>query len=142
MPVSSRALRASLSTSAKSTSVATARSSSIPDAPLDLPGVPEEYHKFADVFSKTRVNTLPEHRPYNLKIELEDGAVPPLGSIYSLSKLELDTLREYIEENLCSGFIGPSNSPCGAPVLFVKKKDGSLCLCVDYRRLNKITQKD
>ncbi len=123
---------------------ATARSTSVSDAPPpDLPpGVPEEYREFADVFNKAKADTLPEHRPYDLKIELEDGAVPPLGPIYSLSQLELDTLREYIEENLRSGFIAPSNSPCGSPVLFVKKKDGSLRLCVYYRGLNKITRKD
>ena len=120
-----------------------ARSASVSDEPPpDLSGLPEEYREFSDVFSKTKADTLPEHRPYDLRIELEDGAVPPLGPIYSLSQLELDTLREYIEENLRSGFIRPSNSPCGAPVLFVKKKDGSLRLCVDYRGLNKITRKD
>ncbi|KAL7281616.1 LOW QUALITY PROTEIN: hypothetical protein ACG7TL_004933 [Trametes sanguinea] len=119
-----------------------ARSASISDSPPDLSGIPEEYHQFADVFSKSKADDLPEHRPYDLKIELEPGATPPLGPIYSLSKVELDTLRGYIDENLRSGFIRPSNSPCGAPVLFVKKKDGSLRLCVDYRGLNKITRKD
>ena len=131
-----------LNLSAMSASVS-ARSASVSDEPPpDLSGLPEEYREFSDVFSKTKADTLPEHRPYDLRIELEDGAVPPLGPIYSLSQLELDTLREYIEENLRSGFIRPSNSPCGAPVLFVKKKDSSLRLCVDYRGLNKITRKD
>ncbi|CDO69315.1 hypothetical protein BN946_scf184976.g34 [Trametes cinnabarina] len=119
-----------------------AESSSVEGETPDLSGVPPEYHEFADVFSKKKADTLPEHRPYDLKITLEEGKVPPLGPIYSLSQVELDTLREYIEENLRSGFIRPSNSPCGAPVLFVKKKDGSLRLCVDYRGLNKITRKD
>ncbi|KAL1942409.1 hypothetical protein VTO73DRAFT_6011 [Trametes versicolor] len=118
-----------------------ARACKIPGSE-NLSGIPEEYHEFADVFSKSQADILPEHRPYDLKITLEDGGVPPLGPIYSLSKLELDTLCEYIDENLRSGFIHPSNSPCGAPVLFVKKKDGSLRLCVDYRGLNKITRKD
>ena len=118
------------------------RATSVSGTPPDLSGVPPEYHEFADVFSKTKADILPEHRPYDLKITLEEGATPPLGPIYSLSKIELDTLRDYIEENLHSGFIRPSNSPCGAPVLFVKKKDGSLRLCVDYRGLNKITRKD
>ena len=131
-----------LNLSAMSASVS-ARSASVSDEPPpDLSGLPEEYREFSDVFSKTKADTLPEHRPYDLRIELEDGAVPPLGPIYSLSQLELDTLREYIEENLRSGFIRPSNSLCRAPVLFVKKKDGSLRLCVDYRGLNKITRKD
>lgn len=85
--------------------LATAQSSSISDSPPDLTGVPEEYHEFADVFSKTKADILPKHRPYDLKIDLEEGATPPLGPIYSLSKLELNTLREYIDENLRSGFI-------------------------------------
>ena len=102
------------------------RATSVSGTPPDLSGVPPEYHEFADVFSKTKADILPEHRPYDLKITLEEGATPPLGPIYSLSKIELNTLRDYIEENLCSGFIWPLNSPCGAPVLFIKKKDGSL----------------
>lgn len=55
---------------------------------------------------------------------------------------ELTSLREYLDEMLGKGFIRSSNSPAGAPILFVKKKDGSLRLCVDYRGLNKITRKD
>ena len=62
--------------------------------------------------------------------------------MYSLSPSELEALRIFIDENVRSGFIKPSNSPHGAPILFVKKKDGSLRLCVDYRGLNKITKKD
>ncbi|KAL7281329.1 hypothetical protein ACG7TL_004638 [Trametes sanguinea] len=100
-----------------------ARRSSLSDSPPDLSGIPEEYHEFADVFSKSKADELPEHRPYDLKIELEPGATPPLGLIYSLSKVELDTLREYINENIRLGFIRPSNSPCGAPVLFITQKD-------------------
>ena len=54
----------------------------------------------------------------------------------------MTVLKDYIEESLRKGHIRPSNSPCGAPVLFVKKKDGSLRLCVDYRALNAITVRD
>ena len=109
---------------------------------VDLSKIPEDYHEFADVFSKTRADTLAEHRPYDLKIQIEEGSMPPLGPIYSLSAIELQTLREFIDENLAIGFIRPTRSPCGAPVLFIKKKDGSLRLCVDFRGLNKITKKD
>ena len=126
---------------------ATVRSSSTSSSPpldsdVDLSEVPEEYHSFADVFSKSRADTLADHRPYDLKIELEEGASPPIGPIYSLSTTELQTLREFIEESLNIGFIRPTKSPHGAPVLFIKKKDGSLRLCVDYRGLNKISKKD
>ncbi|HEV7736493.1 MAG TPA: reverse transcriptase domain-containing protein [Chlamydiales bacterium] len=107
-----------------------------------LTEVPEEYHEFADVFSKKKADSLAEHRPYDLRIITEEGSVPPIGPIYSLSANELQALREFIDENLAIGFIRPSRSPCGAPVLFVKKKDGSLRLCVDFRGLNKITKKD
>ena len=53
--------------------------------------VPEVYHDFADVFSKARANTLAPHRPYDLKINLEEGTLPPLGPIYSLSVSELQS---------------------------------------------------
>ena len=60
----------------------------------------------------------------------------------SMSPLELETLHKYVEENLNKGFICHSQSPSGAPVLFIKKSDGTLRLCVDYCGLNKITTKN
>jgi hypothetical protein len=117
-------------------------SSARPEESIDLSSVPEDYHEFADVFSKVRADTLPPHRPFDLKITLDEGASPPVGTIYSLSQTELQALREFIDENLSIGFIRPSTSPHGAPVLFVKKKDGSLRLCVDFRGLNRISKKD
>src|SRR6202789_4643733 len=62
--------------------------------------------------------------------------------MYSLSPSELEALRIFIDENLNNGFIRPSNSPHGAPILFVKKKSGELRLCVDYRGLNRISKKN
>jgi len=108
----------------------------------DLSNVPSEYHKFADVFSKTKAEVLPPHHPYDLKINLEEGAQPLVGPIYFLSASEQEALKEFIEENLNTGFIRPTSSPYGAPVLFVKKKDGSLHLCVDFCGLNHISKKD
>jgi len=104
--------------------------------------IPPEYHEFADLFSKTEAKKLPPHRPYDHQIPLEPGTTPPFGTIYSLSPMELETLQKYIEDNLNKGFIRHSQAPCGAPVLFVKKADGSLRLCVDYRGLNKISKKN
>jgi hypothetical protein len=98
----------------------------------DLKDVSEVYHEFADVFSRQKADTLPPHRDCDLKINIEEGAKLPAGPIYPLSEFELKTLREFIDENLKTGFIHPSNSPFGAPVLFIKKKDGSLRLCVDF----------
>ena len=110
--------------------------------PPDLSNVPPEYHEFADVFSKKRAYSLPPHRPYDLKIELEGDKPLTPGRLYSLSPAELDALREFIDKNLSAGFIRQSTSPHGAPIVFAKKKDGSLRLCVDFRALNRITKKD
>ena len=104
--------------------------------------IPIEFQAFEDVFSKENADRLPEHRPYDHTIPLEADQSPPYGPIYSLSEIELKALREYIEENLTKGFISASSSPASAPILFDKKKDGSLRLCVDYRGLNKITVKN
>jgi len=109
---------------------------------IDLSAILEEYHEYADVFSKSKAETLAPHRPYNLRIDLEKDSHPLVGTIYSLSKFEQEALKEFIDENLTNGFIRSTSSPHGAPVLFVKKKDGSLRLCVDFRGLNKITKKD
>ncbi|MBW0540969.1 hypothetical protein O181_080684 [Austropuccinia psidii MF-1] len=103
--------------------------------------VPPAYHQYLDVFSKVKAEKLPPHRACDHHIKLE-GLLPPIGVIYSLSNQESETLRAYISENVEKGFIRPSSSSTGAPVLFVKKKDGGLCLCVDYRKLNAVTRKN
>src|SRR5260221_552454 len=107
-----------------------------------LDSIPAEYHKFCDVFSGEKAGTLALHRPYDLQINVEEGTKPVHRPIYSLSPLELAALREFLEEHTRNGFICPSKSPWGSPVLFVKKKDGSLCLCVDFRTLNRVMEKD
>jgi len=76
------------------------------------------------------------------KINLKEGVQPPVGSIYSLLASEQEALKEFIEENLNTGFIQPTSSLYSALVLFIKKKDGSLCLCVDFCGLNCISKKD
>ena len=109
---------------------------------IDLSAILEEYHEYANVFSKSKAETLAPHRPYDLQIDLEKDFHPPVGTIYSLSKFEQEALKEFIDKNLTNGFIHSTSSPHGALVLFMKKKDSSLRLCVDFRRLNKITKKD
>jgi hypothetical protein len=89
---------------------------------VDLSGIPEDYHEFTDIFSKGKVETLPPHRPYDLKINLEEGEAPPPGRMYSLSPLELEALQIFIDENVKSGFIRPSNSPHGAPILLSRRR--------------------
>ncbi len=108
-----------------------------------LTEVPNEYADFADVFSPKLAAELPEHTGINdHAIELVDDRQPPYGPIYSLKPVELETLKAYIENNLASGFIRPFKSSAGAPILFDKKPDGSLRLCVDYQGLNNLTIKN
>ncbi|KAG5723957.1 hypothetical protein E4T56_gene9752 [Termitomyces sp. T112] len=104
--------------------------------------VPLEYHEFADVFSEGSAKELPPHHSYDHKIDLEEGTSPPFNKIYNMSKIKLRALKEYLDDMLGKGFIRPSISAAGAPVLFAKKKDGSLRLCVDYRGLTKVTKKN
>src|SRR6266478_1347300 len=104
-----------------------------------LDSILAEYHEFRDVFSGEKVGTLTPHRPYDLQINVKEGTKPVHGPIYSLSPPELATLREFLEEHTRNGFICPSKSPWGSPVLFIKKKDGSLRLCVDFHALNRVT---
>src|SRR3954447_5775091 len=104
--------------------------------------VPREYHDLSKMFSKSEADKLPPHGPYDHKIPLKEGFVPPFGPLYGLSKNELETLHKWLEDNLNRGLIRASSSPAGAPILFVKKKDGTLRLCVDYRGLNEGTIKN
>src|SRR5438552_10285940 len=104
--------------------IAQVTSTTIQESTLDpdLSQIPSEYHEFAEVFSKKESDKLPEHRPYDHRIQLEEGAIPPSAQpIYHLMPEELDVLRKYIDTNLIKRFLRPSHSPCGAPVLFVKK---------------------
>ena len=105
--------------------------------------VPAEYSDYNNVFSAENAAEFPENTGMNKHaIELEEGKQPPFGPIYSLGPVELETLKTYIETNLANGFIRPSKSPAGAPILFNRKPDGSLRLCVDYRGFNNITIKN
>ena len=117
------------------------RSITVDPPPLkDL--VPVEYYDFLDVFSEAEASKLPPHRPFDHRIPLIEGAQPSFGPIYSLSITEQEALRDYLDKNLQKGFIVPSELPAASPILFVKKKDKSLRLCVDYRKLNNITVKN
>ena len=81
-----------------------AQSSSMPDSPpVDMSNIPEEYHEFMDVFDKAKADMLAQHRPYDLKINLEGDSIPPLGQIYSMSQAELKTLREFLDDHIATG---------------------------------------
>jgi len=71
----------------------------------NLSNVPSEYHEFADIFSKTKAEVLTPYCFYDLKINLEEGVQPLVGSIYSLSASEQEALKEFIKENLNTNFI-------------------------------------
>ena len=118
------------------------QSASTASAKPDMSSIPEEYHEYTDIFSKDRADTLPNHCLYNLKIDLEDSVEPPLSRMYSLLQTKVQALRGFLDENLHIGFICPSKAGHGMPILFFKKKDGSLHLCVKFHSLNCITKKD
>ena len=81
-----------------------ANSTKLAETP-DLSNVSFKYHEFANVFSKTKAEVLSSHHPYDLKINLEEGAQSSVGPIYFLSTSEQETLKKFIEENLNAGFI-------------------------------------
>ncbi|GBG80611.1 hypothetical protein CBR_g31071 [Chara braunii] len=80
--------------------------------------------------------------PIQHRIEIEPGSRTPKGAVYRMSPRELKELRKQLDELLEKGWIRPSSSPFGAPVLFVPKKEGELRMCIDYRGLNAITVKN
>ncbi|KAI3708785.1 hypothetical protein L2E82_38236 [Cichorium intybus] len=98
-------------------------------------------NEFPDVFPD-ELPGLPPDRQVEFTIELIPGATPVSRAPYRLAPSEMVELRKQLEELLDRGFIRPSTSPWGAPILFVKKKDGSMRMCIDYRELNKITVKN
>ncbi|GJR60420.1 putative reverse transcriptase domain-containing protein [Tanacetum coccineum] len=96
---------------------------------------------FPEVFPE-ELPGLPPTRQVEFQIDLMPGAAPVARAPYRLAPSEMKELSEQLQELSDKGFIRPSSSPWGAPVLFVKKKDGSFRMCIDYRELNKLTVKN
>ena len=82
---------------------------------------------------------MPPQRQLDHRIELVPGAEPPHRAPYRMSPKGLDELKKQLRELTEKGYIQPSVSPFGAPVLFVPKKDGGVRMCVDYQALNRVT---
>lgn len=118
---------------------------SVPSAsasePKPLVDVSALLAEFSDIFPDD-LTDMPPHRAVDHVIETIPGATPPTRPVIRLSPPELDLLRDTINDLLDKGFIRPSTSPYGAPVLFVKKKDQSMRLVTDFRALNAITVKN
>jgi hypothetical protein len=112
----------------------------VPGKPEDI--VPKEYHEFLGVFASKEPTEPPPHRHQDHRIPLQPGTTPPYEPLRPLSEDKMHALKDYIDTNEKRGWIRVSTSSAGAPIHFVKKKDGSLQLYVDYRRLNNITIKD
>ena len=93
-----------------------------------------------DVFQS--LQGLPPSRSDPFTIELESGTAPLYKAPYRMAPAEMAELKKQLEDLLSKGFIRPSTSPWEAPVLFVKKKDGSFRLCIDYQGLNRATVKN
>jgi len=89
-----------------------------------LKAVPIEFHQYLGIMGKEAADALPEHQPYDCKIDLQEGSTVPWGPIYPLSEEELWTLREWLTEMEKTGKIKRSTSPAGSPILFVPKPHG------------------
>jgi hypothetical protein len=97
--------------------------------------------EYADVFPD-ELPGMPPDRDIEFAIELQPGTTPISKRPYRMPPAELAELKKQLQELLDKGFIRPSTSPWGCPALFVKKKDESLRLCIDYRPLNAVTIKN
>jgi hypothetical protein len=104
--------------------------------------IPAEYRKYAKLFSGKLETGLPEHSRWDHEIVLQAGKEPKFSKCYPLNEKHREALKEYLDENLKKGYIRPSQSPAGYPILFVPKKNGKYRLCVDFRQLNDITVKN
>ncbi len=98
--------------------------------------------EFSNVMPKELREDLPSRRRIDHAIEVVLGVAPPAKAPYRMSHEELKELKVQLEELLAKGYIKPSKSPYGGPVLFVHKKDATLRMCVDYKAFNKATVKN
>jgi len=106
---------------------------------VQLETLPKPYWQYKDLFEEKKANMLAPRRTFDHAINLKEGAEPPWGPIYPMSAHQLNELDKYLKKMMAEGKIADSESPYGAPILFVPKPAGSLRLCVDYRNLNKLT---
>ena len=105
--------------------------------------VPEEYHKFLDVFSKEALDTLSEHSKYDHRIRFLEGYKDHgNSSLRAMSEPKLQFVKKFVEEHLKKGFIKASSAPCSSSIMLAVKLGGDVQFCVDYRKLNKLTVKD
>jgi len=100
------------------------------------------YHDFLNVFDREKTTQLPSHWSYDHKIELEDESQSSRSRLYLMSSHKLQKIKKYLEENLKKKFITLSKAFFASSILFVKKKDDSLCFCVNYRKLNALIKRD
>ncbi|KAE8696991.1 cytochrome P450 78A7-like [Hibiscus syriacus] len=98
--------------------------------------------EFKDVMPAKLPKKFPPKKEVDHKIELVPNAEPPARAPYRMAPPELEEMRRQLKDLLDAGYIRPSKSPYGAPVLFQKKHDGSLRMCIDYQALNKLTVKN
>jgi hypothetical protein len=104
--------------------------------------VPEEYHKYLDIFNEEKAHWFPESRPWDHKIEMKEGFEPKSFKNYNLTPAEQNELDKFLKENLKKGYIRRSQSPMASPFFFVSEKDRKLWPCQDYRYLNNWTIKN
>ena len=105
--------------------------------------ITDQYLNFVDILSEQKALVVPELIEFNQHaINLKEGKQPSYGPIYNLGLMELETLKTYIKTHLKTGFIWPSKSLTSAPILFNKKSNGSIPVCVDYHSLNNLTIKN
>ena len=107
---------------------------------VDVEKIPA-VREFPDVFPK-ELRGIPLEREVDLSIEIVPGTTPVSRAPYRMAPTELKELKVQLQELLDKGFVRPSVSPWGALVLFVKKKDGTLRMCINYWQINKVTVKN
>jgi hypothetical protein len=115
----------------------------VSNSKLELPKLDKIWvvKEFPDVFLED-LPGLPPDQEIEFSIDLLPGITPISIAPYRMAPVELEELKKQLWELLDKGFIRPTVSPWGAPILFVKKKDGSMRLCIDYRQLNRVTVKN
>src|SRR5258708_14372234 len=105
--------------------------------------VPKAYRHYKDIFSKSHSDRMPEHKPWDLEIDIKEGKeLPKPKKAFPMSPREYEALKEFLKQETQLGRIRPSKSETARRVFFIKKKDGKLRFVQDYRALNEVTVKN